>query len=163
MFLFILCMYLTWECGQGESILPAAAREVFEETGVRVVAHGIVAFRHQHQFSHSCSDVYVMVLCTPADDSAAPNPDLEEVATAEFMPLREFVDHVREVNDVALAGVAAAVACCKEGRILAGRALRTRRPNSDPLLYESVPWNRSEETRKYLAWVEQFDVDAKSN
>jgi ADP-ribose pyrophosphatase YjhB (NUDIX family) len=82
----------------GEDAPHAAAREVLEETGLRVVPTAVLAVRQAHGFAFGRSDLFFVVALKPDDegaqeaasDSSKLVPQLEEVCAARWMPLAEY-------------------------------------------------------------------------
>jgi 8-oxo-dGTP pyrophosphatase MutT (NUDIX family) len=84
----------------GEDLGDAAAREVFEETGVACDFRSILTFRQQHDMQFGNSDLYFICRMAPrsggaadatADAAAAAlRPCAHEIEEARWMPLAEF-------------------------------------------------------------------------
>lgn len=49
----------------GENIEAAAKREVLEETGIQADFKCLMSFRHGHDYSFGCSDIYMIAFLTP--------------------------------------------------------------------------------------------------
>lgn len=75
----------------GEGIAEAAAREVFEETGVEAEFRSVLTMRHQHNLQFGNSDMYFICRLTPKA-SGAQNITrcTHEIADACWMPLEQF-------------------------------------------------------------------------
>lgn len=85
---------------RGETLAAALAREVREETGVRVAVRSVVAMRHTTSYVHGCSDVYTVALCgveagapLGADGRPLLTVDAREIAAAGWMSPRDFLAH----------------------------------------------------------------------
>jgi len=91
----------------GEDLGVAARREVKEETGIDTKEIGIVTLRHTHPHpklnfpSHSCSDIYVIVLLTTSGDSnQTPSRQEAEIAQVEWHNIDQILlsDDIHEHN-----------------------------------------------------------------
>ena len=100
-----------WELPGGaaeinESPLETAQREVWEETGLAVVAHHMTGM----YYDPAGDFLHLVFWCRPQDTEARPRPDLQEIAACRFWlpdalprPISDFT--VRRIHD-AVAGVA---------------------------------------------------------
>lgn len=79
---------------QSEDLGQAAAREVFEETGVHARAEGILCIHHRHGYMHGVSDLYFSVRMLAESEEIAPCSS--ETLQAAWMPLEE-AQHSEEV------------------------------------------------------------------
>lgn len=70
-----------------EDLGDAAAREVFEETGVRAEAEGILCIHHRHGYAHGVSDLYFSVRMRALTEELAPSS--AETLKAAWLPLEE--------------------------------------------------------------------------
>lgn len=77
----------------GEDVGVAAAREVFEETGVRTELRSILAARHMHGLAFGNSDLYVF--CHLRALSTAITADPVEILDARWMDVAEFLASTR--------------------------------------------------------------------
>ena len=77
----------------GEEFGDAAAREVFEETGVKSSFQSVLSLRHQHGLSFGRSDIYV--ICHLDAETVDINIDQVEIADATWMPLEEFASSTK--------------------------------------------------------------------
>ncbi|XP_037493852.1 nudix hydrolase 7 [Jatropha curcas] len=75
---------------EGEDICKAAIREVKEETGIEAEFLEILAFRQSHQSFFSKSDLFFVCLLRP--QSFAIQKQDSEIAAAQWMPIKEYVD-----------------------------------------------------------------------
>ncbi|KDP29944.1 hypothetical protein JCGZ_18513 [Jatropha curcas] len=75
---------------EGEDICKAAVREVKEETGIDAEFVEILAFRQSHQSFFSKSDLFFVCLLRPI--SFAIQKQESEVAAAQWMPIKDYVD-----------------------------------------------------------------------
>ncbi|XP_037493853.1 nudix hydrolase 2-like [Jatropha curcas] len=75
---------------EGEDICKAAVREVKEETGIDAEFVEILAFRQSHQSFFSKSDLFFVCLLRPI--SFAIQKQDSEVAAAQWMPIKDYVD-----------------------------------------------------------------------
>ncbi|XP_037493874.1 nudix hydrolase 7-like [Jatropha curcas] len=75
---------------EGEDICKAAVREVKEETGIDAEFVEILAFRQSHQSFSSKSDLFFVCLLRPI--SFAIQKQDSEVAAAQWMPIKDYVD-----------------------------------------------------------------------
>eukprot|EP01065_Artemidia_motanka_P051145 TRINITY_DN8926_c0_g1_i1.p1 TRINITY_DN8926_c0_g1~~TRINITY_DN8926_c0_g1_i1.p1 ORF type:complete len:289 (+),score=64.21 TRINITY_DN8926_c0_g1_i1:54-869(+) len=103
----------------GEDLRQAVEREVEEETGVVAEFRAIAAFRETHRGPHGCSDLYVicaMQLLPEGEELPTPEPQEEEVARAEWIPLKEFLAlpyYQRGLFGDMMRGAAAAAEHCR--------------------------------------------------
>ena len=79
---------------EGESIEDGAAREVFEETGIRAHFLGILNFTYKSQFRFGHGDVYFgcLMALDETDEEQQINFDPLEIAACKWMPLDEWVN-----------------------------------------------------------------------
>ncbi|XP_061937179.1 uncharacterized protein LOC114577635 isoform X2 [Apis cerana] len=49
----------------GENLEEAVKREILEETGIQTIFKCIISFRHIHDYSFNCSDIYMVAYLTP--------------------------------------------------------------------------------------------------
>ncbi len=68
-----------------EWIEAAAEREVFEETGVKATAHGILASRELLNFRWDRADIYYIVVCLTEQEEL--NIDNSEALKADWFPV----------------------------------------------------------------------------
>jgi 8-oxo-dGTP pyrophosphatase MutT (NUDIX family) len=92
----------------GEDLGVAAAREVWEETGVRSVFHEVLTVRHSHNIQFGRSDVYVICRMALAD-SMEIKIDRHEIEEAQWITLRDYRAHtahpmLQTVADMLLTG-----------------------------------------------------------
>lgn len=81
----------------GEDIGEAARREVFEETGIKAEFVSILAFRHQHNFRHGCSDLYFVSLMKAKTTEI--KPCRQEIAECCWMDVDEYMaQDISEAN-----------------------------------------------------------------
>jgi len=82
----------------GEEIGEAAAREVYEETGVRAEFQSLISMRVQHGAAFGRDDFYFVACMVPVteeiDLSAA---DTDEIAECAWLPLDEYVSSTEEL------------------------------------------------------------------
>ncbi|XP_011641826.1 nudix hydrolase 7 [Pogonomyrmex barbatus] len=75
----------------GENIEAAAKREVLEETGIQTNFKCLISFRHGHDYSFGCSDIYMIAYLTPQ------NFEIEkckrEILECQWMKVNEFMQH----------------------------------------------------------------------
>lgn len=69
----------------GEDLVEAAAREVYEETGVRASAEGLLCIHHRHGYRHGVSDLYFTVRMTAESDTLS--SETSEAKAVSWMPL----------------------------------------------------------------------------
>lgn len=74
-----------------ERLVDAVQREVREEIGITVRFRRIVAFKQSTTFLHGCSDMYFACLCEQIDVAEPLTIDPVEIATARWIPVREFL------------------------------------------------------------------------
>ena len=72
-----------------EWIEGAAEREVWEETGVKVTTHGILASRELLRFRWNRADIYYIVLCLTEQEEI--NIDKSEALKAEWFTIQEVI------------------------------------------------------------------------
>ena len=83
---------------RGESFGETAAREVFEETGVRAGSRGVLLMRHAHEAAaFGVSDLYVVCRMAPAEGAAGRSitVDPEEIDDACWMAADAFAAQTR--------------------------------------------------------------------
>jgi len=73
----------------GEDIMTAAAREVFEETGIKTRFENLLCFRHHHKAAFGKSDLYFICKLRPLNLDLSPCP--KEIADCKWMPLDDFL------------------------------------------------------------------------
>lgn len=69
----------------GEEIVNAAEREVLEETSVRAKFKEMICFRHVHNFTFGCSDMYFIVALVPEPGQDVLKKCDREIAAVEWM------------------------------------------------------------------------------
>lgn len=74
---------------RNEALGVAAAREVFEETGVTAQFKAVVSYRHNLHYMFGCSDIYFVCLLQPQSFDLHPDP--AEVSGCQWMPLMAFL------------------------------------------------------------------------
>ena len=79
-------------CEANENIGAAAAREVWEETGLAVSPKEVLAVRHSHGFHRGVSDVFFCVRCEAIDEGAVLTPQAGEIARVEWRPVADAHD-----------------------------------------------------------------------
>ncbi|KAK3930277.1 Nudix hydrolase 8 [Frankliniella fusca] len=77
----------------GEEIVNAAEREVLEETSVRAKFKQMVCFRHVHNFTFGCSDMYFIVALTPEPGQEVLKKCDREIDAVEWMNVEEYLNH----------------------------------------------------------------------
>lgn len=88
----------------GENLVEAAIREVEEETGIWTRFDSLLSVRHSHEANFACSDLYVVMVLRPVDDSAGDASAIRscprEIAAAQWMEFDEYLEHpsVHELN-----------------------------------------------------------------
>ncbi|XP_078680159.1 uncharacterized protein LOC144915567 isoform X1 [Branchiostoma floridae x Branchiostoma belcheri] len=75
----------------GEDLADTARREVLEETGVDAEFLSLLCFRHQHNFSFGCSDMYFVCHMKPKNLDITVGE--QEVTKCQWMPISEFFNH----------------------------------------------------------------------
>jgi len=73
----------------GEDIVDAAAREVYEETGVKAKGEGVLCIHHRHGYRHGVSDLYFTVRMKAETEETAVTPEARAVT---WMPAPEALD-----------------------------------------------------------------------
>lgn len=74
----------------GEDLIEAVEREVFEETGLRVRFHSLIAVRQAHGFLFGKSDMFFCCGLVPVSESGASNHELKPCVSAEGGYWHEF-------------------------------------------------------------------------
>lgn len=74
---------------QGEHLVDAAIREVFEETGVETRFESISCFRHWHGYRYGKSDIYFVSLLSPITTEI--NMQEEEIVECLWLPLEDYL------------------------------------------------------------------------
>ncbi|XP_034242741.1 nudix hydrolase 8 isoform X3 [Thrips palmi] len=77
----------------GEEIVNAAEREVLEETSVRAKFKQMICFRHVHNFTFGCSDMYFIVALTPEPGQEVLKKCDREIDAVEWMNVEEYLNH----------------------------------------------------------------------
>ena len=105
----------------GEDLGVAAAREVWEETGIKSVFQEVLTVRHSHNIQFGRSDIYVICKMALADSTGAAagaggkgmeiKIDGNEIEEAQWITLRDYRAHtahpmLQTVADMLLAGSA---------------------------------------------------------
>ncbi|XP_032663637.1 nucleoside diphosphate-linked moiety X motif 6 isoform X1 [Odontomachus brunneus] len=75
----------------GENIEAAAKREVLEETGIQTDFRCLISFRHGHDYSFGCSDIYMIAYLTPQNFKI--QKCKREILECRWMKLSEFMQH----------------------------------------------------------------------
>ncbi|XP_078680165.1 uncharacterized protein LOC144915567 isoform X2 [Branchiostoma floridae x Branchiostoma belcheri] len=75
----------------GEDLADTARREVLEETGVDAEFLSLLCFRHQHNFSFGCSDMYFVCHMKPKNLDITVGE--QEVTKCQWMPFEEYLSH----------------------------------------------------------------------
>jgi ADP-ribose pyrophosphatase YjhB (NUDIX family) len=75
----------------GEEVGDAAAREVFEETGVRTTFQSLLTMRVQHGAAFGRDDFYFVAAMAPATDEETIRIDATEISECAWLPLEEYV------------------------------------------------------------------------
>ncbi len=83
---------------QGEHLVDAVIREVYEETGVRAQFENLVCFRHWHGYRYGKSDIYFICRLSPLSQEISMQED--EIEACLWMPVTEYLasDHVALFN-----------------------------------------------------------------
>lgn len=76
---------------QGEHLVDAAIREVYEETGVRTKFEALVCLRHWHGYRYGKSDIYFVARLSPLSEEI--NLDQTEIEECRWMPVDEYLNH----------------------------------------------------------------------
>jgi 8-oxo-dGTP pyrophosphatase MutT (NUDIX family) len=76
---------------QGEHLVDAAVREVFEETGVRTRFEALVCLRHWHGYRYGKSDIYFVARLAPLSEEIL--QDQTEIEECRWMPVDEYLNH----------------------------------------------------------------------
>lgn len=75
----------------GENIIPAAIREVKEETGVDCQFESLVTLRHTHNMMYGNSDVYILLrMSAQTEEITISNREIKE---CKWMDLNEYFNH----------------------------------------------------------------------
>lgn len=90
----VLFLKKSWFFNPDESLVDAAVREVFEETGIQTKFDSVVMFRHALKgLNFDCADMYVVIALKPATN----NNDIQlcpiEIANAEWMDFETYLSH----------------------------------------------------------------------
>ncbi|GBF88517.1 nudix hydrolase [Raphidocelis subcapitata] len=75
---------------QGEDLLAAVEREVWEETGVRAAFGAVLCMRQAHGFAFGKSDVFYCIGLHTTEPGQQPRPCIE-IEAVRWMPLEEYV------------------------------------------------------------------------
>ncbi|XP_018313109.1 uncharacterized protein [Mycetomoellerius zeteki] len=75
----------------GEDIETAAKREVLEETGIQADFKCLISFRHGHNYSFGCSDIYMIAYLTPQNFEI--DRCKREISECKWMKLSDFMQH----------------------------------------------------------------------
>ncbi len=82
----------------GEEVGEAAAREVYEETGVRAEFQSLVSMRVQHGAAFGRDDFYFVACMEPLTESIDLSvADTDEIAECAWLPLEEYVASTEEL------------------------------------------------------------------
>ena len=80
----------------GEEVGDAAAREVFEETGVRAQFQSLISMRVQHGAAFGRDDFYLVACMEPLTEEINLS-DQDEIAECAWLPLAEYVASTEEL------------------------------------------------------------------
>jgi 8-oxo-dGTP pyrophosphatase MutT (NUDIX family) len=81
---------------QGEHLVDAAVREVYEETGVPTKFEALVCLRHWHGYRYGKSDIYFVARLAPISQEIT--QDHDEIEECCWMPVEEYLNHTTVHN-----------------------------------------------------------------